>query len=68
MRSGDIVGAVCGIEGVNAEDIGIIDIRESLTFVEILNQKGPLVLAGLQDRIIKGKIRKVRITSLNKGV
>ena len=41
MRSGDIVGAVCSIEGVDAEDIGIIDIRESLTFVEILNRKGP---------------------------
>ena len=39
MRSGDIVGAVCSIEGVDAEDIGIIDIRESLTFVEILNRK-----------------------------
>ena len=26
------------------------------------------VLAGLQDRTIKGKIRKVRITSQNNGV
>ena len=68
MRSGDIVGAVCSIEGVDAEDIGIIDIRESLTFVEILNRKGSQVLAGLQDRTIKGKIRKVRITSQNNGV
>ena len=63
MRSGDIVGAVCGIEGVDAGDIGIIDIRESLTFVDIMNRKGPRVLEGLQNRTIKGKIRKVRITS-----
>lgn len=63
MRSGDIVGAVCSIDGVGAEDIGIIDIRESLTYVEILNQKGPMVLEQLQSRTIKGKVRKVRAAS-----
>lgn len=62
MRSGDIVGTICSIEGVEAEDIGIIDIRESLTYVEILNQKGPLVLEQLQSKTIKGKVRKVRVT------
>lgn len=60
MRSGDIVGAICSIGGVTAEDIGIIDIRESLTYVEILNHKGPEVLKQLQGKTIKGKIRKVR--------
>lgn len=60
MRSGDIVGTICSIDGVEAEDIGIIDIRDSRTLVEILNQKGPMVLEGLQTRTIKGKIRKVR--------
>ena len=43
-------------------DIGIIDIRESLTYVEILNGKGAMVLECLQTRPIKGKIRKVRKT------
>lgn len=63
MRAVDIVGAICGIEGMTAEDIGIIDVRESLTYVEILNGRGPLVLERLQTRPIKGKIRKVRRTS-----
>lgn len=62
MRTVDIVGTICSIEGVAAEDIGIIDIRDSLTYVEILNQKGPLVLEKLQVKTIKGKLRKVRIT------
>lgn len=34
--------------------------RESLSYVEILNDKGELVLESLQTRPIKGKVRKVR--------
>lgn len=60
IRTGDIVGAICGIEGLEVSDIGIIDIRESLSYVEILNDKGELVLESLQARPIKGKLRKVR--------
>ena len=30
--------------------------------VEILNNKGKMVLEALQDKTIKGKVRKVRIT------
>ena len=44
MRTADIVGTICAVDGITAEDIGVIDIRESLTYVEILNRKGPLVL------------------------
>lgn len=62
MRAVDIVGTVCNIEGVDASDIGIIDVRDSLTYVEILNGKGDSVLEALQDKPVKGKIRKVRIT------
>nr|WP_308625070.1 DEAD/DEAH box helicase [uncultured Eisenbergiella sp.] len=62
LRACDIVGTVCGIEGMAVSDIGIIDIRESLTYVEILNGKGAMVLESLQTRPIKGKIRKVRKT------
>lgn len=62
IRAGDIVGAICGIESLGAQDIGIIDVRDSLTYVEILNGKGKRVLDALQDKPIKGKVRKVRIT------
>jgi superfamily II DNA/RNA helicase len=61
MRAGDIVGAVCSISGVTSEDIGIIDIRDSLTYLEILNGKGKQVCEELQGKTIKGKIRKVKI-------
>ena len=62
MRPGDIVGTLCSIDGIEVSDIGIIDVRESLTYVEILNGKGSHVLESLQDKPIKGKIRKVRTT------
>lgn len=68
MRAVDIVGTICAIDGITAEDIGVIDIRESLTYVEILNRKGPLVLEQLQTKPIKGKLRKVRKTSGQAGV
>lgn len=66
MRAGDIVGTICSIDGVGAEDIGIIDVRDSLTYVEILNGKGKMVLETLQDKRIKGKVRKVRMTRCTK--
>ena len=62
MRAGDIVGAVCSLDGVEASDIGIVDIRDSLSYVEVLNFKGEQVIKCLQAKPIKGKIRKVRKT------
>lgn len=62
MRTADIVGTICSIDGIEPEDIGIIDVRESLTYVEILNSKGKQVLEALQEKTIKGKVRKVRIS------
>lgn len=60
MRATDIVGAICAIDTLEKDDIGIIDVRDSLTYVEILNGKGKKVLEALQDKPIKGKVRKVR--------
>lgn len=60
LRAGDIVGTICSIPEITSDDIGIIDIRESFSTVEILNGYGDLVLEALQDKAIKGKVRKVR--------
>lgn len=61
LRAGDIVGTICSIEGVTADDIGVIDVRDSITYVEILNHKGTKVVKELESRTIKGKIRKVKV-------
>ncbi|MDF2984564.1 MAG: helicase, superfamily [Eubacterium sp.] len=59
MRPVDIVGTLCNIKGITAEDIGIINIADVSTFVEILNNKGELVYRELQKTPIKGRLRKV---------
>ena len=59
LRATNFVWAISNIEGVNAEDIGIITIQDSLTFVEILNGKGPVVLKAMKNRKIGNKQLKV---------
>ena len=59
MRAVDIVGTLCNIEGMTADDIGIINILDISTFVEILNNKGEMVLKKLQTTPIKGRMRNV---------
>ena len=59
MRAGDVVGAICNLEGLTADDIGIINIIDVSTFVEILNDKGEQVYKHLQHTPIKGRLRKV---------
>ncbi len=59
MRPGDVVGALCNIEGMTGDDIGVIDLRDISTFVEILNGKGEMVLKTLQKMPIKGRLRRV---------
>ncbi|KGJ49467.1 RNA helicase [Clostridium sp. NCR] len=59
MRPVDIVGTLCSIEGMNAEDIGVISVLDISTYVEILNNKGEMVLEALQTKNIKGRPRKV---------
>jgi superfamily II DNA/RNA helicase len=59
MRPVDVVGTLCNIEGMTAEDIGIINVMDISTFVEILNNKGDMVLRKLQKTPIKGRLRTV---------
>lgn len=64
IRAGDIVGAISRIEGVNSEDIGIIDVQDIASYVDILNGKGNIVLNALKDMTIKGK--KLRVERAKK--
>lgn len=59
LRTTNFVGVISNLEGVKAEDIGIITIQDTLTYVEILNGKGPLVLEAMKNTMISGKLLKV---------
>lgn len=59
IRAVDFVGTISNINGVTADDIGIITIEDNLSYVEILNGKGPHVLKTMKNKTIKGKQLKV---------
>lgn len=60
LRAVDFVGTIAKLDGVSADDIGIITILDNVTDVEILNGKGPIVLEIMQNTTVKGKLLKVR--------
>lgn len=59
IRAVDLVGTIAKIEGVEAEDIGIITIQDNFSYVDILNGKGSLVLEAMESTPVKGKKLKV---------
>ncbi|PEE38439.1 DEAD/DEAH box helicase [Bacillus pseudomycoides] len=59
IRAVDFVGTIAKIPGVTADDIGIIMIQDNVSYVDILNGKGPLVLKVMKNTTIKGKQLKV---------
>ncbi len=61
LRPVDVVGTLCNIPGMEADDIGVISILDISAFVEILNGKGQMVLEALQEKPIKGRLRKVSL-------
>ncbi|MBF7097365.1 DEAD/DEAH box helicase [Alkalibacter mobilis] len=60
IRPADVMGAIGSIEGVTSEDIGIIDIQDTCTYVEIFHNKGRKVYQALKNTSIKGKIFTVK--------
>lgn len=59
IRAVDFVGTIAKIPGITVEDIGIITIQDNVSYVDILNGKGPLVLKVMKNTTIKGKQLKV---------
>jgi len=59
LRAVDFVGTIAKIPGVSADDIGIITIQDQMSYVDILNGKGSLVLQAMENATIKGKKLKV---------
>jgi superfamily II DNA/RNA helicase len=67
MRPGDILGAITSIEGITADDIGIIDVQDTCSYVEVFGRAGETVARRLPEIKIKGKlqtVKKVRIRTM----
>jgi ATP-dependent RNA helicase DeaD len=63
LRTVDFVGTIANLPGVSVDDIGIITILDHLTYVDILNGKGSIVLQAMEDTTIKGKMLKVSVAN-----
>lgn len=61
LRPGDIVGAILNISGIQVADVGIIDIQDNFSYVDILNGKGKIVFEGLRTSKVKGKEVRVEM-------
>lgn len=55
IKPGDIAGTISSIQGVNPEDVGIIDVQDTYSYVDVLNGKGELVLREIEKLTVKGK-------------
>lgn len=60
IRPGDILGAISNLSGIKSDDIGIIDIQDTCSYVEIFNNKGNQVLKQLSTTKVKGKVITVK--------
>jgi ATP-dependent RNA helicase DeaD len=56
MKTGpsDIVGAITGESGLPGRIVGAIDIRDRMSFVEVVEEHAPAVLQALQGKMLRG--------------
>lgn len=59
VRNIDIVGAFSNLDELSGDDIGIIDVQDGHSFVDILNGKGNAILKKYKEIKIKGKVAKL---------
>ncbi len=60
IRVIDIVGAFSNIDGITNEDIGVVEVKDDCSYVDILNYKGDKFLKNNKEILIKKKKVKVR--------
>lgn len=63
IRPGDILGAISNLSGITSDDIGIIDIQDTCSYVEIFNGKGSSVFKSLSESKVKGRSVTVKKVS-----
>lgn len=60
IRVIDIVGTFSNIEGINNEDIGVVEVQDLCSYVDLLNNKGSKFLSKYKEINIKKKLVKVK--------
>ncbi len=63
IRPGEILGTLLSIDNITTDDVGIISVERTCSYVEIFNNKGNYALAKLENKTLKGKLRKYKVIS-----
>jgi ATP-dependent RNA helicase DeaD len=61
IATGDVVGAILGETGLPAKSVGVIDLRERHTFVDVASETANAILAKLNRTQIKGRKVKMKV-------
>ncbi len=61
LTAGDVVGAILGETGLPAKNVGVIDLRQRHTFVDIASENANAILAKLNRAQIKGRKVKMKL-------
>ena len=60
LKASDFLYSIRSVDGITSEDIGKIDIRDTVTNVEILDGKEKIVINAFKTKKIKGKLFRVK--------
>jgi superfamily II DNA/RNA helicase len=60
LKASDFVSAIRSVEGMTNEDIGRVDIRDTVTNVEIFDGKERAVINAFKTKKVKGKLLRVK--------
>jgi len=61
LNPGDVVGAILGETGLPAKNVGVVDLRERHTFVDVASESANAILAKLNRAQIKGRKVKMKV-------
>lgn len=61
LRPSDVLGALLNLKDLGADDIGIIDVQETCTYVEIFHPTSHPALRHLKELSIKGRVSSVKL-------
>lgn len=65
IRNLDIVGAISNLDGIEGKDIGVIEVQDLCSYVDILNHKGEALLKKYKEINIKKKPVKIKRDNQN---
>ncbi|MCR8743777.1 DEAD/DEAH box helicase [Romboutsia lituseburensis] len=65
IRVLDIVGAISNLKGISVDDIGVIEVSDLCSYVDILNHKGEQLLKNYKQINIKKKLVKIKRDNQN---